>query len=269
MWTRVFSSICAALVFCGPALAGELTRGLTVTGGRNANATLKLERVNDPGGDTDILKLHMSVAQTDNLKGYGFSLLYDPVKYEFVNATELDGNLLKSGAGQETLFLSSSRTPGQVDIGAVKIDGRGASGDGKLVELVFRTSGTPLSSDFQVSENVLVGMDGAVDRPHHAEIADLKPLPDRFSLEQNMPNPFNPSTAIGYQLPEAGAVRLAIYNLIGQEVRVLVNERRNAGTFTATWDGTDALGRRVASGIYLYRIQAGSFSATRRMLLLK
>lgn len=84
-----------------------------------------------------------------------------------------------------------------------------------------------------------------------------------------MPNPFNPSTLIGYQLPEAGMVRLAIYNLIGQEVRELVNDRWNAGSFAATWDGTDALGRRVASGMYLYRIQAGSFSATKRMLLLK
>ncbi|MDE2998489.1 MAG: T9SS type A sorting domain-containing protein [Gemmatimonadota bacterium] len=269
MWTRVFASICTAFVLWGPALAGDMIRGLTITGGRNANATLKLERVNDPGADSGVLKIHVSVAQTDDLKGYGFSFQYDPVKYEFVNATELEGNLLKSGSGQETLFLSSNLTPGQVDIGAVKIDGQGVSGDGKLVELVFRTSGTPVSSDFQVSESVLVGVDGAVDMLHHAEIGNLKPLPDRFSLEQNMPNPFNPSTAIGYQLPEAGMVRLAIYNLIGQEVRVLVNERRNAGTFTATWDGTDALGRRVASGVYLYRIQAGSFSATRRMLLLK
>ncbi|MDE2888000.1 MAG: T9SS type A sorting domain-containing protein [Gemmatimonadota bacterium] len=269
MRTRVISSICAALLFVGPALAGEMTRGLTITGGRNAGAALKLERVNEPDAESGVLKLHVSVAQTEALKGYGFSLQYDPVKYEFVSAAELEGNLLKSGSGQETLFLSSNRTPGQVDIGAVKIDGRGASGGGKLVELVFRTSGTPVSSDFQVLESVLVGLDGAVDVLHHAEIGDLKPLPDRFGLEQNMPNPFNPSTAIGYQLPEAAMVRLVIYNLLGQEVRVLVNERRNAGTFTATWDGTDALGRRVASGVYLYRIQTGSFSATRRMLLLK
>ena len=269
MLTHIVSSVFAAFVLIGSAMAGEMTRGLTITGGRNANATLKLERLNDPDAESGTLKMLVSVAQTNDLKGYGFSLQYDPVKYEFVNATELDGNLLKSGSGQETLFLSSNRTPGQVDIGAVKIDGRGASGDGKLVELVFRTSGTPLSSDFQVSESVLVGLDGAVDMLHHAEIGDLKPLPDRFNLLQNMPNPFNPSTAIGYQLPESGFVRLAIYNLIGQEVRVLVNEQRSAGSFTAAWDGTDALGRRVASGIYLYRIQAGSFSATKRMLLLK
>ncbi len=269
MWTRIVSSVCAAFVLIGPALAGDMTRGLNITGGRNADAMLKLERENDPGAESGVLKLHVSVAQTDALKGYGFSLQYDPVKYEFVNATELEGNLLKSGSGQETLFLSSNRTAGQVDIGAVKIDGQGASGGGKLVELVFRTSGTPVSSDFQVSESVLVGLDGAVDMLHRAEIGNLKPLPDRFNLDQNMPNPFNPATVIGYQLPEAGLVYLAIYNLLGQEVRVLVNERRDAGSFSATWDGADVLGRRVASGIYLYRIQAGSFSATKRMLLLK
>ena len=269
MWTRVITSVCAGSVLIGTAFAGEMTRGLTVTGGRNANATLKLERVNDPRAESGILKLHVSVAQTSDLKGYGVSLQFDPAKYEFVNASELDGNLLKSGSGQETLFLSSNRTPGQVDIGAVKIDGQGASGGGKLVELVFRTSGTPVPSDFQVSESVLVGLDGAVDQLAHAEIGNLKPLPDRFHLNQNMPNPFNPSTVIGYQLPEAGLVRLAIFNLLGQEVRVLVNERRDAGSFSATWDGADAMGRRVASGIYLYRIQAGSFSATKRMLLLK
>ena len=269
MWIRLFVSICTVSVLAGPALAGDITWGLTVTGGRNANATLKLERANDAGAESGVLKLHVSVAQTSDLKGYGFSLQFDPAKYEFVNATELDGNLLKSGSGQETLFLSSNRTPGQVDIGAAKIDGQGASGGGKLVELIFRTSGTPVPSDFQVSKGVLVGLDGAVDQLAHAEIGNLKPLPDRFHLNQNMPNPFNPSTVIGYQLSEAGLVRLAISNLLGQEVRVLVNERRDAGSFSATWDGTDALGRRVASGVYLYRIQAGEFSASRRMLLLK
>ena len=269
MWTRIFSSVCAAFVLTGPASAGDMTRGLTMTGGRNASATLKLERVNDPAARNGLLKLQVALSQADDLKGYGFSLQFDPVKYEFVEARELDGNLLKSDSSQETLFLSSNRTPGQVDIGAVKVDGQGASGDGKLVELVFRTSGAPVPSDFKVSESVLVGLDGSVDLLTHAEIGDLKPLPDRFSLEQNMPNPFNPSTVIGYELPEAGPVRLAVYNLLGQEVRVLVNETRDAGSFTATWDGTDALGRRVASGIYLYRIQAGSFSASRRMLLLK
>ncbi len=129
--------------------------------------------------------------------------------------------------------------------------------------------GSPSAEDFRVSESVLVGVDGTVDMLSRVEIGNLNPRPDQYGLNQNMPNPFNPSTTIGYQLPEAGLVRIAIYNLLGQEVRVLVDERKETGSFTVTCDGTDALGRRVASGIYLYRIHAGDFAASRRMLLLK
>ena len=269
MWTRVITSVCVTFVLCSPALAGDITRGLTISGGRNANATLKLERLDEPGADGGILKIQVSVANTHALKGYGLSLQYDPGKYEYVNATESVGHLLESGSGQETLFVSSNRTPGELNIGAVSVEGGGASGDGKLVELVFKARGTPSTGDFQVSESVLVGADGGLDLLSRVEIGDLQPLPDQYGLNRNMPNPFNPSTAIGYQLPEAGQVRLAIYNLLGQEVRVLVDERKEAGSFTAAWDGTDALGRRVGSGVYLYRMQAGGFSATKRMLLLK
>ena len=269
MWNRLVSSICAVFVLAGSALAGDITRGLTITGGENAFAALKLERVNDQAVGDGILTVRLSLSQASKLKGYGLTLQYDPAKYEFLEARELDGNLLASGSNRETLFLTSNRTPGELNIGAVRVDGQGASGEGALVELVFEASGKPSPADFQVSESVLVSVDGAVDLLAGAEIGNLRALPDQYGLNQNMPNPFNPSTAIRYQLPEAGLVRLAVYNLLGQEVRVLVNERKDAGSFTATWDGTDALGRRVASGIYLYRIQAGDFSASRRMLLLK
>ena len=265
----LLGSICVACVVAASVSAGEMTRGLTISGGGNAFAALKLERADASRTDNGTFKMQVSLAHTKNLKGYGFSLIYDAAKYEFVEARELDGNLLKSSTGRQTLFLVSDRTPGRLDIGAVKVDGQGASGDGKLVELVFKSSGTPVSSDFQVSESVLVGLDGKIDLLSRVEIGNLEARPDRFSMDQNMPNPFNPSTVIGYQLPEAGPVRLAVYNLLGQEVRVLTNEWMDAGYFKATWDGTDELGRRVASGIYLYRIQAGDFSASRRMLLLK
>lgn len=266
---RFVSFVCAVFVLTGQALAGDLTRGLTITGGGNALARLKLERVQDVASDDGVLTLRMSVGQTRDVKGYGFTLAYDPGKYAFVEAREPDGNLLNADPDQKTLFLASDRTPGRVDIGAVKVDGEGVSGDGELVELVFRVIGKPAASDFQVSESVLIGVDGSIDLLSHVEIGDLEALPDRFDLSQNMPNPFNPSTVIGYQLAEAGPVRLAIYSVLGQEVRVLVDERHEAGRFTVTWNGTDAHGQRVASGIYLYRLQAGDFTAVRRMLLLK
>ena len=191
MWNRRIATVCAAFVLTGAAFAGDLTRGLNITDGGNALATLKLERVQDKAADDGHLTLRVSVGQTRDLKGYGFSLEYDPARYTFVEAREADGNLLKTGAGQETLFLASDRTPGRVDIGAVKVDGKGANGDGKLVELVFQASDTPVASDFRISESLLIGVDGSVDMLTHVEVGDLTPLPDRFDLEQNTPNPFN------------------------------------------------------------------------------
>ena len=94
-------------------------------------------------------------------------------------------------------------------------------------------------------------------------------LPDHFELTQNYPNPFNPTTEIAFSLPEARHVTLEIYNVLGQRVATLVNEFREAGPHLVPWDATDAEGHSVASGIYLYRLQAGSLTTTRKMLLLK
>jgi hypothetical protein len=85
-----------------------------------------------------------------------------------------------------------------------------------------------------------------------------------FSLNQNYPNPFNPATKIQFTLPETVDVRLDVYNIAGQRVATLVNEQREAGAHTVEFDGT-----RVASGVYIYRIQAGSFVQTRKMTLIK
>lgn len=89
-------------------------------------------------------------------------------------------------------------------------------------------------------------------------------LPMQFGLEPNYPNPFNPETAVGYQLSEASDVRLTVYDLLGREVAVLVNETLPAGAYKATWDAS-----KFPSGVYLCRIQAGGFTAVRKMVLVK
>lgn len=94
-------------------------------------------------------------------------------------------------------------------------------------------------------------------------------LPETFAVGQNYPNPFNPTTTIDYQLPEAAEVRLAIYNLLGQQVRTLVAARRPAGRYKAQWDGRNTTGEAVGSGVYLYRFSAGGFVQVRKMLLVK
>jgi len=92
-----------------------------------------------------------------------------------------------------------------------------------------------------------------------------------FSLAQNVTNPFNPATTISYSVPEGASERitLKVYDLRGRLVRTLVEGIRGAGTYSVYWDGTDESGRQVSSGVYLYRMQAGEFIQSRKMVLLK
>ena len=94
-------------------------------------------------------------------------------------------------------------------------------------------------------------------------------LPRAFSLSQNHPNPFNPDTRISYALPRDCYVTLTIYNVIGQRVATLVDEHQRAGWHNAIWHGKDHKGNDLASGIYLYRLQADDFIKSKKMLLLK
>jgi parallel beta-helix repeat protein len=92
---------------------------------------------------------------------------------------------------------------------------------------------------------------------------------DSYALCQNNPNPCNPETKISYSLAEAGPVTLKVYNLTGQLVRTLVDEVNASGTYTVRWNGRDDSGALVASGVYFYRMVAGNYSQTRRMVMLK
>lgn len=110
----------------------------------------------------------------------------------------------------------------------------------------------------EVTANVTSVADGRAD------------LPDDFRLQQNFPNPFNPATLIQYEIPTGqNQVSLEVYNTLGKKIRTLVNERMDAGSYQVQWDGRDEAGKQLASGIYVYRLQAGSFVQARKMLLIK
>ncbi|MFB0516914.1 MAG: carboxypeptidase regulatory-like domain-containing protein [Candidatus Neomarinimicrobiota bacterium] len=95
-------------------------------------------------------------------------------------------------------------------------------------------------------------------------------IPEEYALRANYPNPFNPNTTIVYELPEASAVTLKVYDLTGKLIRTLVSEAMPAGYHTVVWDGKDAKGTSVATGVYFYRIAAGEdFTETRKMVLIK
>ena len=98
----------------------------------------------------------------------------------------------------------------------------------------------------------------SVEEKHPAE------LPSSCKLSQNYPNPFNPTTQIRYRISDIGYLKLSVFDILGREVAVLVNEKKAPGSYEVKFDGSN-----LASGVYLYRLKAGSFVETRRLCLIK
>ena len=93
--------------------------------------------------------------------------------------------------------------------------------------------------------------------------------PQSFTLHQNYPNPFNPTTSIQYELPKATQVTISVFNILGQTVITLVDEKQNAGKYQVQWNGKNNQDGNVAAGIYLLNFSAGTISKTRKMLLIR
>jgi photosystem II stability/assembly factor-like uncharacterized protein len=123
----------------------------------------------------------------------------------------------------------------------------------------FLVAGTHGRSMYKMDLSDITGLES--DRPF--------PVASTFELHQNFPNPFNPTTKITYNLPRSGQVSLRIFNTLGQEVRTLINEQQTAGEKSIVWDGRDQFGREMTSGVYIYRIQAGEYIQSRKMLLVR
>ncbi len=134
------------------------------------------------------------------------------------------------------------------------------------------TSGIPISSGQGRAGGINPTLDTyieVVDAPTGVARSNDTPKPQPFALHQNFPNPFNPSTNINYELSTSSHVVLAIYNLVGQEVKTLVNEIQTPGTIAVIWDGRNEVGEEVGSGVYIYRLRVGEEAQTKKMLLLK
>ncbi|MDZ7722520.1 MAG: FlgD immunoglobulin-like domain containing protein [candidate division KSB1 bacterium] len=108
-----------------------------------------------------------------------------------------------------------------------------------------------------------------VDIKSFSGVDDSKGMPSEYKLHPNIPNPFNPSTRLSYDIPAASNVRLTIYNLRGQEIRTLASGQQPAGRHTVIWDGCDNSGRLLPGGIYFAIFKAGDYKTSQKLLLLK
>ena len=98
---------------------------------------------------------------------------------------------------------------------------------------------------------------------------DEELIPDEFALHQNYPNPFNPTTNISYDLPNDEYVNIIIFDVMGRNIRSLINEKQSAGYYGIQWDAKNDIGEPVSAGMYIYTIQAGEFRSVKKMVLLK
>ena len=124
-------------------------------------------------------------------------------------------------------------------------------------EPIVGTSGNSVNqiqSGFWYSEDAITGV----------EKNDKNSAPKEFQLMQNYPNPFNPTTTIIFDLPKQSHVTIKIYNILGQEVETLINETKKPGSYQLNFNAAS-----LASGVYIYRIQAGDFTSTKKMMLIK
>ncbi|MCC7431849.1 VCBS repeat-containing protein [bacterium] len=122
---------------------------------------------------------------------------------------------------------------------------------------IYYNGGTPVEIPFEAG---LILKNGEILEPK---------LPETFSLKQNFPNPFNPTTSINFELPITSKTKITVYDVNGRLVKVLTDKKLNAGYHQTIWDGTDGNGNKVSSGVYLYRMQTENFTKTNKMVLIK
>lgn len=150
-------------------------------------------------------------------------------------------------AGEHQSITLTGLTPGQVYHSAIKS---------------YDNKGNPSAVSNYVSAEAAFNLATDIDDNDNN-------LPTEFALAQNYPNPFNPSTTIGFSMPTASYVELTIYNVEGKAVKTLVEQNLSAGKHSIEWDGTNNSGSQIATGFYIYRITSETFSATKKMVLIK
>ena len=209
-----------------------------------------------PEIEGSVVSLPVVMDETEGLFSGQLKIGFDSAQYRLVGV---------SGTEYTADHLVASNAIGdELLIGFAGAQASGA-GEGAILQVRFEALNGG-SAPFSLDKVALNG--GRIQANPVAQVVSPV-LPQAFALLQNWPNPFNPETTLRYTLPEASQVRLEVYDMIGQKVQTLVSERQEAGAYQVQWSGRDDSGRAAASGLYFYHIEAGSFSQTRKMSLVR
>jgi hypothetical protein len=231
--------------------------------GANGTAGLSLLPIATQNATEAIVAIRMTEAT--EVMGYNLQVQFDPMALELANVTGAEGSVFDT----EGVALQNASADGKLLLADVLRPDAMVSGDQNLVLLRFNVLNPTISGRIEIVEALVADGANRMNTLVGAHLDDVRALPDTYSLSQNYPNPFNPETVVPFALPVSGDIRVAVYNVLGQEVVVLADGYRAAGFHRLIWNGQDALGRPTSSGIYFVRMVANDFSSVRKMLLLK
>jgi len=228
---------------------------ITATGPGSATVTVS---ASDGTDTTNQLTITYSQQEAAELSSFGGELVEDRVLVSWSTASQTNNagwRLLRSVDGENYEAVGNF------------VQGAGTSD--ALLSYSLEDADLPSAEKvwYQLEQ---VDLDGTITRSNPVQVllGARMPVPTEFSTSV-YPNPFNPSTTISYDLPNDAFVSIVIYDAIGQEIRRLVSEQTSAGRYRVQWDALDGQGRAVGSGVYIAKVEAGSFSSSQKMLLLK
>ncbi len=216
-----------------------------------------------PVKGSSIVDVSIGLEDVSVVAGYQVQLGYDETLLELISVKSPVASWFSTG-DSPALFLAGGGTTTSADVLAEPI-----TGSGELLQAKFRLLDPTATASIELLGIDLADGIGRITPVRSDLVAQFRPLPDRFALNQNYPNPFNPETVIPFSVPESGALRLSIYNVLGQEVAVLADGNLQAGFHRIVWDGKDDFGCSVASGLYFVRMNADTFTSVRKMMFLK
>jgi len=236
------------------------------SGRDNSSAAIKLAGIPEMVSAGAEFELVIRIENVSDLKGYMFTLIYDRNMVELAGDDALtEGDFLYSGdASARSSFFTIDDRKGLIIVNSLLGKPRTAEGSGEIMSVRFRAIADSPHPDIRLADVQLAN--SVYEITFINSVADV---PTDFALMQNYPNPFNPETKIRFNIPEASRVVLKIYNILGQEVRTMVNGQMPAGYHNLIWDGRNNAGVRVASGVYIYRIKSGKFTAVKKMVMIK
>jgi len=206
-------------------------------------------------------KLIIPINFEQNNAAIGVSLKFNP-KY-----IKIDSAYIGNSKKQFLNLVYIDSVKGVLRVDAVALSGNITPNDVKL-NLVVKNFFDSKHFEDSLTFTAMAVDDSITRKTMKNYTLALNKIPDDFKLEQNYPNPFNPTTIIKYQLPYKAKIELKIYNILGQEIATLINQEQNAGYHTIQFNANEIRGG-LASGVYFYRIVAGKFVQTKKMLLIK